>query len=125
MKESYIRFRCTEEEKAIIEAMAISDKEATSMSDYILNLVKKDAEMYEIIEIFAVKMDVSSGNEKERKRCGKYLFKEGRASKDVYKKVEEVRNTFWEKSAEEPVVYVSSDSRMLVTDMISKECWLK
>lgn len=122
MKETYIKFRCTDEMKAIVEAMALKDKEAHNMSEYIINLVKKDARASKSIEIFAVVMN--TGKVVSKTSCGVYLFSEdGRASKDLYKKVEEIGQQCKTKK-NDVVVYATSEGDMLTTNVLSDECWL-
>lgn len=122
MKETYIRFRCSEEEKAIIEAMALQDKDSNSMSEYILNLVKKDTKAAKRIEIFAIVMN--AGKVVSKTSCGVYLFSEdGRASKELYKKVEEIGQQCKTKNGD-MVVYATSDGELLATNILSDECWL-
>lgn len=54
MKDSYIRFRCTEGEKEIIELLALADPYSNSVTEYILGLIKEDLKNYEAITIDAV-----------------------------------------------------------------------
>lgn len=122
MKETYIKFRCTEEEKAIIEAMALKDKDSHNMSEYILGLVKKDSGTCRSVEIIANIMN--TGKVKEKVSCGVYLFSEdGRASKDLYKKIEEIGNQI-RKNKTDIIIYTSSEGEMLTTNVLSDECWL-
>lgn len=122
MKETCIKFRCTEEDKAIIEAMALKDKNAHNMSEYILNLVRKDAKNCRNVELIANVM--FNGEVVKKISCGYYLFSEdGKASKDLYKKVEQIGNGI-EKGPDDLVIYTTPEGEVLTTNVLSNECWL-
>ena len=122
MKETYIKFRCTDEDKATIEAMALKDKEAHNMSEYILNLVRKDVKASRSKEVFAEIMN--AGEVVSRVSCGFFLFSEiGRASKDLYKKVEDISKKYMARN-DDTVVFVTSEGEKLITNVLSDECWL-
>lgn len=75
MKDTYIRIRCTEQEKAIIQAMA--EQSGMSMSEYILDLANNDKQWYHEIEVFAVVKGINKAKteivEKGRKSLGRVL----------------------------------------------------
>lgn len=52
MKESYIRLRCTEQDKLAIQMMA--EQSGMSMSEYILSLIEDDKKYYKQVEVFGV-----------------------------------------------------------------------
>ncbi len=75
MKESYIRIRCSEQDKAMIMAMA--EQGGMSMSEYLLDLVNDDKQWYHEVEVFAVTRGTNKAKsetiEKGRKSLGKVL----------------------------------------------------
>jgi hypothetical protein len=52
MKESYIRIRCTEQDKLSIQMMA--EQNGISMSEYILSLANEDKKHYKQVEVFGI-----------------------------------------------------------------------
>lgn len=52
MKDTYIRLRCSEEEKVLIQGMA--EQSGMNMSEYILDLVRADKKWYHEVEVFIV-----------------------------------------------------------------------
>lgn len=75
MKKSYIRIRCSEQDKAMIAAMA--EQGGMSMGEYLLDLVNNDKQCYHEVEVFAVARGTNKANtetiEKGRKSLGKVL----------------------------------------------------
>ena len=94
--ETYVKFRCTEQEKAIINAMAMQG--GVSASEFILNLIADQKQYYEQVEVFSVIK--RSGVAVDRKSIGVYLVdKLGRASvyttwKDISEKMEDHLSEF-------------------------------
>lgn len=83
-KDSYIRFRCTEREKKIIEAMALQDAYAENVSEYILGLIMTDFKYCHEVEVYGClyKRDI----EVRKELLGSYLVDErGRTSVYAYK----------------------------------------
>lgn len=72
MKDSYIRFRCTEGEKRLIEMLALADPYSNNISEYILGLIKEDSKHYREIEVDAV--TYGKGIEKKRIHVGTLLI---------------------------------------------------
>lgn len=95
-KETYIRFRCTEQEKAMISAMAFQD--GKNISEFILNLISEQKKYYEQVEVFSVVKRM--GKEIGRKSLGFYFVDNyGRASvyttwKDISKRMDEHLSEF-------------------------------
>lgn len=100
MKETYIRLRCSEQEKSMISAMA--EQNGMNMSEYILNLIHSEKKYYHDVEVFAVAKGTNKSKteviEKGRKSLGIILVDEqNRASVEVYKKlIKEADNLFGE-----------------------------
>lgn len=93
-KDCVVRFRCTEVEKRMIEMMAAADPYADSVSEYLLDLVSRDAEGYREIEIEGVIIgrQKSTGALIEKKRfpVGTTLVnKYGMGSKKEYTRLRE------------------------------------
>ena len=111
MKDSYVRFRCTEQEKAIIEKMALHDPMTENMSDYILSLIKDDYKRCHEVEVFSVVR--RKGQEIGRKSLGFYLVDEyGRTSKfkaykEICKKSHEFYTTFRQTTQQDSYIEVN------------------
>lgn len=92
MKDCVIRFRCTEEEKSMIERLAGADVWAESVSDYLLGLVRTDAELYREAEVYAVVRGINrAGEDVEKRRAlvGTVLIEKetGKSSKKEYSRL--------------------------------------
>lgn len=83
-KDSYIRFRCTEREKKIIEAMALQDAYAENVSEYILGLIMTDFKHCHEVEVYGCLY--IRDREVRKELLGSYLVDErGRTSVYAYK----------------------------------------
>lgn len=115
-KESYIRFRCTGREKAIIEAMALHDTYSNSISEYILNLVMNDYKQCHEVEVYGCLYK----KEKEIKKIslGVYLVDDdGRTSINAYKQMQKkCIELFGERKYQE---------RHVIKNSNGKECTIK
>lgn len=125
MKDSYIRFRCTETDKAIVEAMAKQD--GKTMSEYLLDLVRQDyshchEEEFEVVVI-------RKGKEIGRQKLGTYLVDENnRASKyttwsELEAKAEEYYSTFRSQSGQS--YSIQSNGRKVTTNAMSDYMWIE
>jgi len=98
MKDSYIRFRCTEQEKRMIEMLALADPYSNGVSEYILDLIRKDALNYRTARVDAVVYGLTKATlqtvEKRREPVGEVLISEdvisAKAYFDLMKKADEV-----------------------------------
>jgi hypothetical protein len=87
MKDSYVRFRCTKEEKELIDALVLQDAYSDNITDYIMSLIKNDAQNTHEVNIYACLC--KDGKTIRREFVGCYLAdKYGRASRDTYKDIE-------------------------------------
>ena len=75
MKDAYIRIRCSEQDKLVIQAMA--EQSGMNMSEYLLSLVNNDKQYYHEVEVFAVVKGINKAKteivEKGRKSLGHVL----------------------------------------------------
>lgn len=82
-KNTYIRVRCTEREKEIIEALALRDPRGGNISKYIMGLAMKDFERCHEVEVYGCLY--REDKEVRREFLGRYLVdEEGRTSVHVY-----------------------------------------
>lgn len=86
-KDSYIRFRCTEREKKIIEAMALQDAYAGNVSEYIISLIMEEFKHCHEVEVYGCLY--KKDKEVKREPLGSYLVdKNGRTSMHAYEQME-------------------------------------
>ena len=89
MKDNVVRFRCSEEEKHHIEMLAEADPYAENVSEYIMELVKRDAENFRTAKAIGIVRGRKKGTdeviEKKRVDLGEILIDEaGRISTKTY-----------------------------------------
>lgn len=128
-KTTYIRFRCTEEEKALIEAMALASAYDNNMSEYILGLVKEDARHMEEIEVFA---KFYNGKKQPRvESVGKYLFEVEDGKLRTSKKVWSNANKKAEDSLcpdgtgyQQRIELLDAEGRKFTTTAVSDYAWI-
>ena len=84
--DNYIRFRCTEVQKAQIKAYA--DANAMNMSEYILSLVEEDSKYYFEKDIYAVHCKNGSVETKRELIATVLCDNFGRIPIEMYKKID-------------------------------------
>lgn len=111
-KESYIRFRCTGREKAIIEAMALQDTYSDSISEYLINLVMNDYKHCHEVEIYGCLY--KKDKEIKKVSLGVYLVdEEGRSSINAYKQMEKkCKELFGERQYQERYILKNSNGKI-------------
>ena len=115
-KDSYIRFRCTDKDKAIIEAMALQDPYANNVSEYLLNLVSDDFKMCHEVEIYGCLY--KKDKEVKKEFLGVYLVdNEGRSSIAAYKSMLKKCNELFGE--------VKYQERYVIQNSEGKECTVK
>ncbi len=105
MKDTYIRIRCTEQQKEVCKKLA--EAEGKGMSEYIIDLIKEDAKWYHPVEVYAVAKGPDKTHtiiEKARKLVDTiYIDESGRCDASLYfslyKKADELTNNIGDRPA--------------------------
>lgn len=105
MKDTYIRIRCTEQEKEICRKLA--EAEGKGMSEYLIDLIREDAKWYHSVDVYAVAKGPDKDHnviEKDRKLVDTvYIDECGRCDASVYysmyQKAQELTNNIGDKPA--------------------------
>lgn len=125
MKDAYIRFRCTEAQKALIEQMAKND--GSTMSEFIIGEMMARAKHFHeaTFEVVVKRKGVEIG----RKEIGTYLLDEyNRASgytvyKELNEKALEYFRTFKQKPNDSYII--ESNGKRVITNEMSSYMWLE
>ena len=108
MKDCVIRFRCTEDEKTLIEMLASADVWSESVSEYLLNLVREDADNYREVPVYGVVRGVNKAGdnyiEKRREMVGCVLVEKGtgKTSKSEYGRLWDAARAILGSTADKP-----------------------